>query len=96
MSVSAWPYSLQDLQDATHTNELPRRDFYTVNLDYKQQGVGGTHSWSSNARALPPYRLPTRKHYRYSYYLRPINSYMGDLDDIAKGFPGRVTSLCLD
>lgn len=88
LSVSAWPFSLGDLEKATHTNELPRRDFYTVNLDYKQQGVGGTDSWSANARALPEYRLPTSKSYHYNYYLRPVTSEMKNLGDIAnQAFP---------
>lgn len=88
LSVSAWPYSLADLQQATHTDELPRRDYYTVNLDYKQQGVGGTDTWSQNARALPQYRLPTSKSYHYSYYLRPLSSDMKNLRDVAnRAFP---------
>jgi beta-galactosidase len=83
LNVSAWPYTLQDLEQAIHINELPRRDFYTVNLDYKQQGVGGTDTWSELARALPAYRLPTSKSYQYQYYLRPITSEMNNLDEIA-------------
>ncbi len=83
LSVSAWPYSVQDLQQATHINELPRRDFYTVNLDYKQQGLGGTNTWTELARALPDYRLPTSKSYSYRYYLRPITSEIDALDEVA-------------
>ncbi len=30
-----------------HTNELPRRDFVTLNLDYRQMGVGGDDSWGA-------------------------------------------------
>jgi len=87
-SVSAWPYSVQDLQQATHINELPRRDFYTVNLDYKQQGVGGTNTWTELARALPDYRLTTSRSYSYQYYLRPITSEMDALDEVANhSFP---------
>jgi len=88
LSVSAWPYTLLDLQQASHINELLRRDFYTVNLDYKQQGVGGTNSWSELARPLPEYRLVTNKSYRYKYYLRPVTSEMGNLGDLAnQAFP---------
>ncbi|MEL7833440.1 glycoside hydrolase family 2 TIM barrel-domain containing protein [Fodinibius sp. Rm-B-1B1-1] len=88
LSVSAWPYTLWDLEQAKHINELPRRDFYTINLDYKQQGIGGTNTWTSLARALPQYRLPTSEHYRYRYYLRPITTEMDNLNDIANySFP---------
>ena len=71
LSVSAWPYSLQDLEKATHIDDLPVRNYITVNLDDKQMGVGGTNTWSSKARALPQYRLPTDQQYYYAFYLRP-------------------------
>jgi len=83
LNVSAWPYTVEDLEQATHIDELPNRDFYTVNLDFKQQGVGGTNSWSPNARPLPRYRLPTSQSYRYRFTLRPYTRDMGDLRDVA-------------
>ena len=46
ISVSAWPYSLQDLEQAKHISDLSHKDFFTVNLDYKQMGVGGINTWS--------------------------------------------------
>jgi hypothetical protein len=39
LSVSAWPFSLQDLEQAKHIDDLPTRDYITVNLDDKQIGV---------------------------------------------------------
>ncbi len=41
LNVSVWPYSMEDLADAEHIHELPRRQLNTVNIDYKQKGVGG-------------------------------------------------------
>jgi beta-galactosidase len=70
MSVSAWPYSQQDLAEATHTYQLPDRDFTTVNLDYKQMGLGGNNTWSEKARPLPTYRLSASS-YSYGVTLRP-------------------------
>lgn len=88
LNISAWPYTLDDLQEATHINELPRRDFYTVNLDLGQQGVGGTNSWTNSARALPEYRLPVSQSYSYSFYFMPYTESMGDPGDVAnKRFP---------
>ena len=81
INLSVWPYTLEDLEEATHTNELPRRNFYTVNLDYAQQGVGGTNSWSRSARALPAYQLPTSNSYGYKFSIRPYNLRMGALRD---------------
>jgi beta-galactosidase len=60
-SVSAWPYSAEDLTAASHDPELPHRDRVTVNVDGWQMGVGGDNSWS----------LPVHKEYR----LRPGTPY---------------------
>ncbi len=50
---SAWTCTQEDLDDAKHTNELPRRDYLTVNVDHKQAGVGGYDTWSHRAHPLP-------------------------------------------
>ncbi len=83
LSVSAWPYTMEDLENARHINELPRRDTITVNLDYKQMGVGGDDGWTENARPHPEYRLPA-KPYSYSFCLRPYTPAMGKLPDVAR------------
>lgn len=41
LNVSAWPYSMEDLFRAQHIHELPRRENITLNIDYRQKGVGG-------------------------------------------------------
>ena len=33
LNVSAWPYTMEDLEQAKHIHQLPRRDTITVNLD---------------------------------------------------------------
>jgi len=81
--VSAWPYTMQDLEKAKHINELPRRDTITVNLDYKQMGVGGNDGWTERARPHPQYRLPLKK-YSYSFRLQPVTADSGDLDVLAR------------
>lgn len=81
LSVSAWPYSMEDLEKATHINELPHRDFVTVNLDYKQMGVGGDDSWG--ARTHPEYALPA-KPYAYRFRLKPYSPSMGPIQAIAR------------
>lgn len=83
LSVSAWPYTLEDLEQATHLNELPNRNFYTVNLDYKQQGVGGINTWTSEARAEPQYRLPATHSYRYRFVMMPYHHNRGKLREMA-------------
>ena len=52
---SVWPWTQDDLESYKHYQEIPERDFWTVNIDAAQMGVGGDDSWG----ALPyePYRI---------------------------------------
>jgi len=71
MGVSAWPYSMEDLETTTHDHQLPHRDFVTVNLDGWQMGVGGDTSWG-----LPvhnEYRILAKDKYAFSFDLRPLS-----------------------
>jgi beta-galactosidase len=45
LNVSAWPYRQSDLAEFSHAYLLPRRDQVTLNIDYRQIGVGGDNSW---------------------------------------------------
>lgn len=69
LSVSAWPYSMQDLIAAKHPYEIPERDFNTINIDYKQMGVGGDNSWGYKTHV--EYTLPAKK-YTYSFIIQPL------------------------
>ncbi|KPK33898.1 MAG: hypothetical protein AMJ65_19070 [Phycisphaerae bacterium SG8_4] len=60
IDISAWPHTMADLEKAAHIHELARRDTITVNLDYKQMGVGGDDSWG--ARTHPEYTLPAKSY----------------------------------
>ncbi|MDG5767597.1 glycoside hydrolase family 2 TIM barrel-domain containing protein [Balneolales bacterium ANBcel1] len=72
LNFSAWPYSQQELDEATHTYQLKGdRDYFTLNLDYGQMGVGGDNSWSEGARPHPQYRLEARP-YTYTITLEPL------------------------
>ncbi|MHC4229058.1 MAG: beta-galactosidase small subunit-related protein, partial [Planctomycetota bacterium] len=81
IDVSAWPHTMQDLEKATHIHELTRRDTITVNLDYRQMGVGGDDSWG--ARTHPEYTLPA-KPYRYSFRLTPYAAKLSDMGRLAR------------
>ncbi|WP_372774803.1 glycoside hydrolase family 2 TIM barrel-domain containing protein [Mangrovibacterium sp.] len=52
-----------------HTTDVKERDLTSINLNYKQMGVGGDTSWG--ALTHPEYRL-TEKSYTYSFRIRPI------------------------
>ncbi|MFD0861409.1 glycoside hydrolase family 2 TIM barrel-domain containing protein [Sungkyunkwania multivorans] len=72
LSVSAWPYTTEDIEGALHTYDLEKRNFITLNIDHKQMGVGGDDSWSMNALPHEEFRVPA-KDYSYSYMIRPID-----------------------
>ena len=70
LSMSAWPYTEQNIQDAKHTNKLKNAGSITLNIDLIQMGVGGNDSWSDVAAPLAQYQIPA-KAYSYSFYLMP-------------------------
>ena len=65
--MSCYPCAAADITLAMHNAEIPPRDFYTVNLDHLQSGLGGTNSWG--ALALPKYQITPGKIYRWSFLL---------------------------
>jgi beta-galactosidase len=71
LSMSAWPYTEQNIQQARHTNKLKDAGFITLNIDLAQMGVGGNTSWDAQAAPIEKYQLPA-KPYSYSFYLRPV------------------------
>jgi beta-galactosidase len=74
LETSAWTFSLEELEKAKHVNDLFIRDYITVNLDYRQMGVGGDDSWG--ARTHPEYTLPAQA-YSYKVRLKPYDPAMG-------------------
>ena len=66
-SFSTWPYTLNDLETATHNYELPHRDFNTVFIDSKLHGVGGDNSWG--ALTHPQYTLPGNQPYTLKFII---------------------------
>ncbi len=71
LSVNALHYGTEDLNAGKHAFELPRRDSITLNLDLKQQGVGGDDSWG--AWPHPEFLIPC-KEFSYSFRLRPFGA----------------------
>ncbi|UCC29157.1 MAG: DUF4981 domain-containing protein [Phycisphaerales bacterium] len=82
LSVSAWPFTMVDLEAARHIHELPRRNTITVNIDYKQMGVGGDTSWGRLTH--PEYTLPATKSYEYSFRLTPLSGDRDILRDLVR------------
>lgn len=71
LSMSAWPYTEANLQDAKHTNKLKDAGYLTLNIDLVQMGVGGNDSWSDVAAPLEQYQVPA-KQYRYGFWMLPV------------------------
>ncbi len=71
LSANALSHTTDDLQNAKHAFQLPHRDFTVLNLDLKQQGLGGDDSWG--AWPHEPYLIPCEAR-SYSFRLRPIES----------------------
>ncbi|MGB6866129.1 MAG: glycoside hydrolase family 2 TIM barrel-domain containing protein, partial [Candidatus Aminicenantaceae bacterium] len=79
LSVSAQHFLNEDFDEGPrkvqrHTFHIRRRDLVTLNLDYKQMGVGGDTSWGERARPHPEYTLFPNRTYSYSLRLRPFLS----------------------
>jgi len=71
INVSAWPYTMADLEQARHMHDLPNRHQITFNIDYQQTGVGGDNSWG--ARPHRQYTLTADKPYRWKVRLTGID-----------------------
>ena len=69
LSMSAWPYTIADVEGAMHPHDLPRCDFNTVFVDLRLHGVGGDNSWG--ARTHDEYTIPGNKPYGYAFTLLP-------------------------
>ncbi|MFV8341300.1 glycoside hydrolase family 2 TIM barrel-domain containing protein [Flavobacterium sp. XS2P39] len=85
MSMGAWPYTQENLSEATHTFDLKDPGFLTVNIDLIQMGVGGNDSWSSVAQPMEKYQIPSGN-YKYSFYLIPFASSGNGLNQNLKKF----------
>jgi beta-galactosidase len=71
LSANALHYGTEDLNAGKHAFELPQRDSVTLNLDLKQQGVGGDNSWG--AWPHQEFLIPCQA-YSYSFRLRPFTT----------------------
>ncbi|OMQ10380.1 glycoside hydrolase family 2 TIM barrel-domain containing protein [[Flexibacter] sp. ATCC 35103] len=85
LSMSAWPYTQENLSAAKHTFDLKDPGFLTVNIDLIQMGVGGNDSWTAVAQPLEKYQIPSGN-YQYSFYLMPFSETKNGLEESLKKF----------
>ena len=88
LSVSAWPYTMEDLEMAKHVHELPRREDITLNIDYKQQGVGG--DIPALAMLHNEFKLKKDTPYYYAFRLKGYTKEMGDFTSVASEHPPKM------
>jgi len=53
-----------------HGSDIERDNFVSLNIDYKQMGVGGDNTWG--APVHPEYCLPATT-YEYSFRIKPFS-----------------------
>jgi len=85
LSMSAWPYTQENLNAARHTCDLIDPGLITLNIDLVKMGVGGNDSWSDVSQPLEKYQIPARA-YHYRFYLFPCRADTSRLINL----PGRV------
>ena len=69
MEASAHHFTAEDLTEARHTHELKKREDISLNLDYRQSGLGGE---SCGPGTLLPYLIKPEP-VEFSIRLRPIS-----------------------
>lgn len=70
IDFSAYHYTTDGLEKATHINDIPYADITTVNIDHRQLGVGG--DLPGQAFVREPYTMPKNQKQEYSFVITPI------------------------
>ena len=70
INFSAYHYTTDGLEKATHINDIPYEDTTTVNIDHRQLGVGG--DLPGQAFVREPYTMPKGQKQEYSFVITPI------------------------
>ena len=67
-AFSALPYKAEELEFATHQEELPPARRTVLCVYAKVRGVGGIDSWGTDVTA--PYRIDATKDYEVSFIVK--------------------------
>ncbi len=70
INFSAYHYTTDGLEKATHINDIPYADITTVNIDHRQLGVGG--DLPGQAFVREPYTMPKNQKQEYSFVITPL------------------------
>lgn len=69
-NFSVWPYTQDQLADATHIHELVKADLITLNIDLLQKGVGG--DIPAAGKPHDEYRLLPGETFKFSFVITPL------------------------
>jgi beta-galactosidase len=83
LSMSAWPWSQQNLEVAKHTFDLTRDGNITVNIDLIQMGVGGNDTWSDDSAPMEKYQIKAER-MTYSFWIKPFVNEIKSLGEFAR------------
>ncbi len=89
LNISTWQFEPGALDPRKpgeanrHGEEIRKGNIITVNIDFKQMGVGGDNSWG--ARVHSEYRL-TDNEYSYSFWMRPFKEKLLDPTEMYEKF----------
>ena len=72
LSANAMKFSTEDIEKATYPYQITIRDFTVLNLDWKQEGMGGDTNWGDKVWPHKPYLIPASAQ-SYQFRLRPID-----------------------
>ncbi|KJD34784.1 beta-galactosidase [Tamlana nanhaiensis] len=85
LSMSVWPYTEENINQAKHTYDLKESGYLTLNIDLIQMGIGGNDSWSPVGAPMGKYQIPS-KNYEYSFYITPFQSSKSGLEKTLEKF----------
>lgn len=69
--LSTYPCLPEDIEQATNTHQLPKRDFNVVNVSAVNAGLGGINSWG--ALPIKEARITSGKSYKFSFSISGEN-----------------------
>ena len=69
-NFSAYHYTTDGLEKATHINNIPYEDITTLNIDHMQIGVGG--DLPGQAFVREPYLMKKGEKQAYSFIIEPV------------------------
>ncbi|WP_435132748.1 glycoside hydrolase family 2 TIM barrel-domain containing protein [Formosa sp. A9] len=85
LSMSVWPYTEDNINEAKHTYDLKESGYLTLNIDLIQMGIGGNDSWSPVGAPMEKYQIPSKNH-EYSFYITPFQSSQSGLEKTLEKF----------